>query len=112
MKSTKYIFFVLCISVILGACQTVRLTNAGEFNMISHRNVDMKNSYAMLKAYAGTSDKELKKTKALSMQEAIDETVKRVPGGEFLMNVKFYIVTHRKGKKVWFTYADKRGDAT
>jgi len=36
--------------------------------------------------------KELKKSKALLVEEAVNQTVKKIPGGEFLMNVKLYQV--------------------
>lgn len=105
MKIIKYSVIAILIAVYFSSCQSVRLTKAGEFNMISHRNVDVKNNYVMLKPYAGVSEKELKKSTAETMQDAIDQTVKTVPGGEFLMNVKFYVVTHKKKKKTWLTYA-------
>lgn len=60
--------------------------------MISNRNVDPKLNYEVLSTYSGGAKKELKKSKSLSIEEAIDNTVRKVPGGEFLMNAKVYLI--------------------
>lgn len=64
----------------------------GKINMISTRNIDSKTEYKLLTTYSGGSNRELKKTRATNIQQAIDETVRRTPGGEYLMNVKIYLV--------------------
>ena len=101
----KKLLVIASIALFASSCQTVRLTDAGKLNMVSDRNVDLKNRYVLLKSYAGASNKELKKTTAISLSDAVDETVKRVKGGEFLMNAHFYVVEHHKRKKSWVTYA-------
>lgn len=75
---------------LLSACTSVK--QIGKLNMISTRNVDSKMEYALVSSYAGGSKKELKKSRAKTIEDAIDQTVRSVPGGEFLKNVKVYIV--------------------
>jgi hypothetical protein len=48
----------------------------------------------------GASQNEIRKTKAETTEDAIDQVVKSTPGGEYLKNVKLYLVT--KGKKKYF----------
>lgn len=38
----------------------------------------------------GAGDREIRKTKAKTIEDAVDQTVKSTPGGEFLKNVKIY----------------------
>lgn len=66
----------------------------GKVNMISNRNVDPKLQYDVIATYSGASKKELKKTKAETIEDAIDQTVRKIPGGEFLMNAKIYVVSN------------------
>ena len=84
--------------VLLSSCSTI--VDLGKLNMISDRNVDSKADYVLLKSYAGGSNKEvkkaLKKTKATTLDQAVDETVRNVAGGEFLKNVKVYGVKKKK----------------
>lgn len=67
----------------------------GKVNMISNRNVDPKLDYSLISSYSGGSKRELRKSRALSIEDAIDQTVRKVAGGEFLMNVKIYIVNDK-----------------
>lgn len=60
--------------------------------MISNRNIDPTLDYQVLATYSGGSNKELNRTTAKSVEDAIEQTVRKVPGGEFLMNAKIYIV--------------------
>lgn len=68
----------------------------GKVNMISNKNVvgDMGN-YTQLAAYARGSEKKIEKAKAENIEQAIEATIKDVPGGVFLMNAKIYRI---KGK--------------
>jgi len=80
--------------VILSSCTTVK--QIGKLNMVSNRNVDSNGDYIVLSTYAGGSSKELRKSRALTVEDAIDKTVRKIPGGEYLMNAKIYIVKHRR----------------
>lgn len=50
----------------------------------------------------GGTKKELKRSKANSLDKAIDNVVKQTPGGEFAKNVKIYLVKKRFSKKINF----------
>ena len=63
--------------------------------MISNRNVESHADYRLIKNYIGASNNELKKTRAVSIDAAIDNVVRKVPGGEFLKNVKIYVVKNK-----------------
>lgn len=83
---------------LMSSCSTV--IDLGKLNMISDRNIDSKGDYVLIKNYAGVSKKEikkaLKKTKATTLDAAVDETVRNVAGGEFLKNVKVYGVKKKE----------------
>lgn len=80
----------------LTSCTSTSLRVIGTVNEISHRNIDSKTNYVLLQAYAGGSDNDLKDSRALTVEDAIDQTVKSIPGGEFLKNAKIYMVVHGK----------------
>ena len=89
MKTTILTFFA--ISLIGTSCST-SVKMIGSVNMLSHRNVNPQLEYQVLTTYAGGSPKERKKSRAVTIEDAIDQTVKKVAGGEFLMNSKIYLV--------------------
>lgn len=84
---------VLAISISLASCMSVK--EIGDLNMISTRNVDSKGDYVLLRNYMGGTKKELKKSKAKGLEQAINNVVKQTPGGEFLKNVKVYIINKK-----------------
>lgn len=89
----------IAISVIaLSSCSTV--IELGRLNMVSTRNVESNANYVLIKNYAGGDKaqikKALKKTKATTLDAAVDETVRNVAGGEFLKNVKVYGVKKKE----------------
>jgi hypothetical protein len=86
----KKISYFLLFAVLLAACTSVK--QIGKVNMISNRNVNPELKYQVITTYSGGSNKELKKTRASSIEDAIDQTVRKVPGGEFVMNAKIYLV--------------------
>jgi hypothetical protein len=98
MKKEFYLLFTCC-SLLFASCG-VTIKQVGSINMISTRNVDPKLEYVRLTTYSGAGEKELKKTRAVTIEDAINQTVKKTPGGEMLMNVKLYLVS--KGKSFYF----------
>lgn len=90
MKS-KLTLVILIIA--FSSCTTVK--QVGKINLISNRNVDTKLNYSLLSSYSGGSKKELKKSRSITIEDAIDQTVRKVPGGEFLMNTKIYLVNSK-----------------
>lgn len=95
MKRTKYnLPIVLCIAAaLLSSCTSYK--KIGTVNMISNRNIDSNLNYKLLSSYSGGSNNELKKSRSKSIEEAIDKTVKRIVGGEYLMNVNIYVIKGR-----------------
>jgi len=75
------------------SCTSIK--QIGQVNMISNRNIDPKLNYEAISRYSGGSKKELKRSRAVSIQDAIDNTVRKIPGGEFLMNVKIYSINEK-----------------
>lgn len=76
--------------------------------MISARNVDSKTDYELLRYYAGGGENELKKTRWTSIDDAINQSVKNVPGGEFMKNVRLYQIS-AKDKNYWAAESDVWG---
>lgn len=87
----RYIFLAALLSTT--GCMSVR--QVGKVNMISTRNVDPTVDYELVSSYAGGSQRELKRSRAENVEQAIDDTVKKVPGGEFVVNARLYIVNDR-----------------
>ena len=74
-------------------CMSIR--QVGKVNMISTRNVDPETDYELVRSYAGGSERELRRSRAENIEQAIDDTGKKVPGGEFLANARLYLVNER-----------------
>lgn len=83
---------VLFISIIALTVSCTSVKQVGSMNMVANRNIDLENYYELLSTYAGGNKDDLKKTRASSVEDAIDQTVRSVPGGEFLMNAKIYLI--------------------
>jgi hypothetical protein len=91
MKNIKTLLYIALLSQLVVSCSSI--TQIGKVNMISNRNIDPNlMEYELLTTYVGGSKKEIKRSKALSIEEAIDQTVRSIPGGEFIMNAKIYLV--------------------
>lgn len=89
--------FLPIISLFLfSACIHVR--QIGELNMVSNRNIETSEDYVLIATYKGAAKNDLKKATAVNLQQAVDNTVKGVPGGEYLMNVRVFLVTNRRGR--------------
>lgn len=74
--------------VILAGCSSVH--QIGSVNMISSRNVDSKADYVLIKTGTNDSKANFRKNKATTVDQAINNMVQNVPGGEFMKNVKLY----------------------
>ncbi len=97
MKKLKFLLLFSCV-IILSSCGTTTVKKVGIVNMISNRNVDSDLKYERITTYSGASEKELKKSRSETIEDAVDKTVRKIPGGEFLMNVKIFLVEHKKEK--------------
>lgn len=98
---------LFCAVLLLTSC-AVTIKQIGSVNMISSRNVESSTNYVLLRSYMGASQKELRKSKAETIQDAIEQVVKSTPGGEFLKNVKLYTTS----KKYYAVEGDIWGIAT
>jgi hypothetical protein len=100
MNAIKILRF-LTVSVLFCSCgPSIKVTQIGKLNMISERNIDTKTDYTLLRSYMGGSEKEIKQSTSKTIEEATNETVKNTPGGEFLKNVKLYLVA--KGSELFY----------
>lgn len=102
LSSIKISLFVI-LSSALTSC--VSWNQIGNLNMVSTRNIETTQKYELLQRYVEHSKKEMKKTRATTLQEAIDKTVKKVEGGEYLMNAKIYTIVHNNGFNLTYYYA-------
>lgn len=96
----KYLFLSFAAAMLLTSCVSVK--EIGNLNVLSSRNVvfDGSHKYARVATYAGESKSELKKSKAVTIDEAVNNTVRQYPGGEFMSNVKIWAIT--KGNEIRF----------
>ena len=90
----KKVIFIVIVATTIASCAT-SIKQIGKVNMISNRNIDPKLNYDVISTYSGGSNRELKKSHATTIEDAVDQTVKKVPGGEFLMNIKIYSVNKK-----------------
>jgi hypothetical protein len=86
MKNTIF----LLIAALLTGCMSVK--EVGKVNMISNRNVSMKENYVLVRSYAGSGKRDLKRNKSKTIDGAVENLVRSVPGGEFVMNAKILLL--------------------
>jgi hypothetical protein len=116
MKNLLKLTLSCSVLLLFFSCKStgIRVASAGSLNMVATRNIDKGAEYVALKTYAGVSNTELdnaiarskkgligkkhpilqeiNKYKANTINEAVDNVVKSQAGGEYLMNVRFYVV--------------------
>ncbi len=81
---------IVIASMTLSGCMSTK--QIGDLTMISTRNIDTKTDYVLIRNYMGGTKKELKKSRSIDLKEAINNVLKQTPGGEFIKNVKVYLV--------------------
>ena len=81
---------IAILTMLFFSCTSIN--QIGIVTMISTRNIDSKTEYTLIRSYAADSKSALRDLKGKTIEEAINNTVKSVPGGEFLKNVKIYKV--------------------
>ena len=94
-KQMSQKLLVICFMAIICLSSCLSFKQIGELNVISTRNVDNSKEYTLMRNYMGGTKKELRKSRAKDLKEAVSNVVKQTPGGEFLANAKVYMV---KGK--------------
>jgi hypothetical protein len=89
MKAIRVFLFIEI--VCLTSCTSIK--QISDLVLVSTRNIDTKsNDYVELQRNVGDDDNLLKDNKAPTIKEAINNTVKSVQNGEYLMNAKIYKV--------------------
>lgn len=87
-------YLIVALFVIMSSC--ISSQQIGDINMMSSRNIsNNQESYVLLKSYAGGTKEEqkrAKKEKVLSLEAAINIVVRGTVGGEYLKNVKVFLV--------------------
>jgi hypothetical protein len=81
----------LAISALLTSCAST-YEAIGKVNMLSAGHLTPNLNYKKLTANAGGRKKDVKHSKATTMQQAIKQVVDKVPDGRFMTNVTVYIV--------------------
>jgi hypothetical protein len=87
----KTLISLFLTSVLLTSCAGT-YQEIGSLSMLSDRKVDPTGRYQRLAEAAGSSKKQIKKTAALNIEDAIDQVLDAVPGGKYITNVKIYVV--------------------
>lgn len=85
-----FIGIALIASITMTSC--VGIQEVGRLNMVSCRNIETQVKYSLLKKNVEYTNKEVKKLRSTSIQQAVDEVVKKVDGGEYLMNAKIWLI--------------------
>jgi hypothetical protein len=82
----RNIIFTLLFATVYG-CSAVRMV--GDVNMISSRNIDSKSDYQLIKTGTDDSRANFRKNSAENIDQAINNVVMDVPGGEFLKMLRY-----------------------
>jgi len=106
----KKVIVLFCTLLLITSCTSIKVHKIGKLNMISNRNIDKSEDYKLIRNYMGASQDEIEKTESKTLEEAIDKTVKDTPGGEFLKNVKLYLVL-KDDERFYAAEGDVWGDA-
>lgn len=118
MKLILHTLILIIVSGGVSGCMSYRIQSAGDLTLASTRNIENSIEYKQLKAYAGVSRTDIEAAKVASkkgrikknnpiikevnayksdnIQTAIDNVVKSVAGGEYLHNVRIYLLTSSK----------------
>ncbi len=88
MKPRSFIYLAgLCITSCISP-----YTEIGSLDLLTDREIDSTANYERLFIGRGGSKKELKQSKAVTIEQAIDSTLNSVPGGIYLTDVKIYSI--------------------
>lgn len=70
--------------------------NLGTVTVLSSKQIDFNKKYCLKQSFAGSSNKELKKNASPTnnINEALDNLIKSVPGGIFVMNARILYGLH------------------
>lgn len=83
------LFFTAC--TLLASCASP-YKMIGTLDYLSVKDIDGKGDYQKIASDLGSKKKELKSSTSYTVQQAVDSMFARVPGAEFMTNVKIYVV--------------------
>lgn len=114
MRKANLIIVLIAFAATIYSCTSYQVYSAGDLSLAATRNIDKSVDYKQLKAYVGISKTDLEAAKSSTksgiikkknpivkeinaykgkyLQDAIDNVVKSVPGGEYLYNLRLYTV--------------------
>lgn len=87
----KNLILSAAVALMVSSCGP-SIKQIGYLNMISTRNVSVKEQYVSLRNGVGGDNRDLKRNKAATVDMAVGNLVKNVPGGEFVQNAKIYVI--------------------
>ncbi len=87
----KNSIFYLVISVLLTSCAAT-YQEIGSVSLLATHRVNEQESHKLLATNVGATKQEIKRDTAQTMNEAIKTILSKVPGGDYLTNVRLYIV--------------------
>jgi hypothetical protein len=91
LKAMKNLICYIMIGILATSCAGT-YKEIGELGMLADHKVNEEQHYKQLTTASGSNKKVIRKSKACSMQAAIDKVISKVPGGEYITNVKVYTV--------------------
>lgn len=93
MKNNKFkkAGLLLLIGGLFASC-TSTYEAIGNVSVLSNRPIKSGVAYEQLTFKSGGSKKELKRSKAESIGDAVKQVISKVPGGRFITNVTIYVV--------------------
>ncbi len=93
MKTKNLLFIaIVLLGVLTTSCTSIK--NIGALNMVSTRNIETSIKYVVVQKNFELTKKDKKRSRAETIQEAVDAAVKKVDGGEYLMNARIYLIKH------------------
>jgi len=94
MKATKKLTIAIMLLLGIATTNCTSIKNIGALNMVSTRNIETSIKYVVIQKNSELTKKEKKRSRAETIQEAVDAAVKKVDGGEYLMNARIYLIKH------------------
>jgi hypothetical protein len=92
MKKIIKITFITLFGILTTKCTSIR--SVGSLNMVATRNMETTAKYVEIQKFTELTKKEKKQSRAETIQAAVDDVVKKVQGGEYLMNARIYLIRH------------------
>lgn len=86
----KKILLLFVAVVMLYSCLSTK--QVGSLTVVSTRNLDPSADYDLVSGYAGGKKHDLRSSRNETIEDAVDQVISGVPGGEYLQNARVYMV--------------------